>query len=351
MREKATTSDQKVKKFLLDTGLIDTGAQLSLEEQLKELSSAVAKIQIRVIQAQARSTALTKMRRNRMLDSAPEILSSSTIQFLRKSQAKTVGRPNMLISHDRTIRLQIKKEAERIVRGAKVKASNLLKQKRMLDKEIGLIRQRLTQRSSHKLELDQLKHEALTDKTVMDVAMKRMKGQVGFSKFLNADLEIISRPEIPSKPIFPNPLLTLPGRSVLCHICWHSLDVALSTNPCPSLYIGLIAHAAKIKSPHPVFLVDGDPSGDLLDRIAGSFSIAWKYSLFIALSSAGLIWCRPCDAQGHKGQYKRIDRAPGFCPYCPQHKFPTSRCRRGWSQYANRPQATDLGRPAGLVGL
>ena len=84
LRTKAEASQQAVNDFLVQSGLIDKGADISLEHELATLSAEAALAQSRMMDAQSRADALTELQKAGKLDSAPEVLASPFIQRLKE---------------------------------------------------------------------------------------------------------------------------------------------------------------------------------------------------------------------------------------------------------------------------
>jgi uncharacterized protein involved in exopolysaccharide biosynthesis len=203
--------DEAQKKMLLfsDTsGLIDSGAQISLESQLSILSTELAQAKARQIEASSRFQSLSAMKVAGTLESAPEVLASPSVQRLKEAHATARSKMVVLDPELQALATEIAAESDRIVQGAVAEMGIWTNRERMLQDEIKSVREGLVERRRNAMRLDELQREAAADRTALDETLVRLKGQIGREGEIRPDAEVISQAEPPRKATFPNPLLT-----------------------------------------------------------------------------------------------------------------------------------------------
>jgi uncharacterized protein involved in exopolysaccharide biosynthesis len=211
LRAKSEASERAVKSFLVDTGLIDTGAQIALEHQLSTLTNEAALARSRATDTLLRAAALSEMKEAGTLSSAPEVLASTFIQRLKENQVAAAAKPSVWAAETKAIEAQIAAESERIVAGVKVEARTSALRVDALLRDIQTIRETMTARRLAELRFDLLRRDADSDKSVLDDALVRFKGQTARAASVRPDFDIVATPEIPSRPLFPNRLLAIIG--------------------------------------------------------------------------------------------------------------------------------------------
>jgi uncharacterized protein involved in exopolysaccharide biosynthesis len=202
-KERADASTAAMQKFMVQSGLIDQGAQISLEAQLSTLSTELATARARAIDATTRADTLAKMKAAGTIDSAPEVLSSPTIQRLNQSLTESMSRMAVMSTEARNIQQQMDAERARIVASVQVEANNWSEREDRLNGAIENIRQDLVQRRKASLQLDELRREADNDTQVLADAQTRLKQRAPAIEALKPDAEVLSPPTVPDKPIFP----------------------------------------------------------------------------------------------------------------------------------------------------
>jgi polysaccharide biosynthesis transport protein len=211
LRAKSEASQLAVKDFLVQSGLIDKGAQISLEHELATLSTEAALARSRAMDAQARADALSDLQKADKLDGAPEVLASPIIQNLKEKMAVGNSLISPVVMPQRAIEAQIAAEADRIVQGVKTELRTWTQRESSLEHAIKKIRDDMTQRQSSELHLAVLRQEAASDRSALDDALMRLKAQTARANAVRPDVDIIANPEVPDSPVFPNPLLAMLG--------------------------------------------------------------------------------------------------------------------------------------------
>jgi polysaccharide biosynthesis transport protein len=209
LRAKSNASQLAVKDFLVQTGLIDKGATISLERELSTLSSEAAMARSRTAEAQARADELINLQKAGRLDGAPEVLASPVIQSVK---AKLAGAKSVVSTVDlpqKAIDAQIAMESDRILRSVKTQASVLAEQEVALKRAIEDIRVELVRRKNLEFGLVALQHDAEADRKALDSAIVRLADQTARANAVVPDVNVMSRAVVPTRPKFPNPLLTV----------------------------------------------------------------------------------------------------------------------------------------------
>lgn len=208
LRTRSEASQQALESFLVKSGLIDTGATISLERELQTLSTEAALARSQAAEAQARADALAALQKSGRVDSAPEVLASPVIQRYKEKMAGAKSVVSPVDIPQRAIDEQIALEADRIVRSVKTQAATAREREAALERAISSIREEMTQRQRSELQLVALRHDAEADRKALDSALVRLAGQAARANGVVPHVTLIAPPEVPTRPIFPNPLLT-----------------------------------------------------------------------------------------------------------------------------------------------
>jgi polysaccharide biosynthesis transport protein len=200
LRAKSDASQLAIKDFLVQSGLIDAGATISLERELSTLSTEAALAQSRSADAQARANALSDLQKTGKLDGAPEVVASPFIQKLKDRMAT-----------QREIEEQIAAEGDRIFRAAKTEARASMEHEAALQNAIKTIRDEMIKRKYSELRLAVLRRDAESDRTALDLALVHLAGQTARANAVIPHVDVIAPPEVPIRPVFPNPLLAILG--------------------------------------------------------------------------------------------------------------------------------------------
>jgi polysaccharide biosynthesis transport protein len=214
LRAKSEASRLAVKDFLVQSGLIDKGAQISLEHELATLSTEAALAQSRAMDAQARADALSDLQKAGKLDSAPEVLASPVIQSLKEKTAGAKSMVSPVETRQTASEAEITAEADRIARGVKTEARASTQHEISLQLAIKTIRDEMTKRQSSELRVAALRDDAASDRHALDDALMLLNAQSARANAVIPDVDIIANPEVPERPVFPNPLLAMLGTLV-----------------------------------------------------------------------------------------------------------------------------------------
>jgi uncharacterized protein involved in exopolysaccharide biosynthesis len=211
LRAKSDASQQAVKDFLVQSGLIDTGATISLERELSTLSTEAALALSRTTDAQARANALSDLQKTGKLDGAPEVVASPVIQKLKDRMAGARSAVSLVDLPQRAFEAQIGSEADRIVQSVKTEARASMEREGALRHAIKTIRDEMIKRQYSELRLAVLRRDAESDRTALDLALVHLAGQTARANAVIPHVDIIAPPEVPIRPVFPNPLLAILG--------------------------------------------------------------------------------------------------------------------------------------------
>jgi uncharacterized protein involved in exopolysaccharide biosynthesis len=231
LRTNALASHARVDQFLEETGLIDAGAQTSLESELGALSVALANAVTKTFETKTRLETLTTLRAQGKLDGAPEVLASPFMQKLKESTSAEAARPGAWAPHDREIASRIAAEGDLIVSGAEAEASEAATRETALRGELLRLRNALAKRSRDRSRLDDLDREAKADRTVLDEALVRLKGYVTLGSANAPEVEVVATPEPAPQPTFPKPALATIATLAAASIC--GLLLAWKKRPAP----------------------------------------------------------------------------------------------------------------------
>lgn len=202
------TSKQALDKLLAESGLMDTGEKVAIDNVLAILSTQAAEARSRIIEATIRVNTLHEMRAAGEIANAPEVLESPIVQRLKESLATVLSQSAVPGSEARAINDKIAAEADRIVHAAEVELAAWQRREEMLANEIASLRARLVERRRNELQMEELKAQVAFDKEAYDQAVRRMRAQMARVDGVLPDVQIVTKPYAPLRPSFPQPLLT-----------------------------------------------------------------------------------------------------------------------------------------------
>jgi polysaccharide biosynthesis transport protein len=219
LQGRVTNSTHALEEYLLSSGLVDTGEQASLQQQLITLSTEVAAAHSRFVEAQTQAREFADLQRAGALESAPEVLRSTLIQNLREriiTLAANVGSvPGGLPSAPQQalndLRQAIAAEASRYLRGAQAEAVKAQQREEELRKEIARLNAAIARRQSAEWRLDTLRREAAADRAALEEATKRWLPHIGRAAVLQPDGEVVAPAQPSLRPATPNGLGVLGG--------------------------------------------------------------------------------------------------------------------------------------------
>jgi uncharacterized protein involved in exopolysaccharide biosynthesis len=213
LRGRHDRSEQANQDYLVETGLVDAGADTSLQQQLTTFSAELALAQSRALDLQARARLLVDLQRAGALDSAPEVIASPVVQHLRERVVTLgagvgstqgggpIGAPMSALNE---LRQAAGAEAQRILRAAQTESSVAQQREAGIRAEIARIREEMTRRKLAERRLEALRREATADREALEQAMGRHRTEAGRIAVLRPDAELLTVAEAPLKAAFPN---------------------------------------------------------------------------------------------------------------------------------------------------
>jgi polysaccharide biosynthesis transport protein len=241
LREAYHSSVAAIETLLTKSGLVDTGEQVAIDNQLQTLSTEAAQSRARIIEATVRLDSLRGMREAGDLENAPEILASPTVRHLKENLAAALSKSAVLGRETQAINAEIKAEADRIVQAAEIELRDLRRREAMLLADIQGLRNKLVERRRNELQLEELKGRAAFAKAEHDKAITRMQVHRSRIAALTTDAEVVNTPEPPARPSYPQPLLTAAASLLLATMAgvlmaWRQLrafirDLSASSHP------------------------------------------------------------------------------------------------------------------------
>jgi uncharacterized protein involved in exopolysaccharide biosynthesis len=206
---------EAVRAFMAQTGISDKGDGSELLNQLTTLSAELAQSRARAIEAKARFEGLARMQKLGVLLNAPEVLSAPSVQKARELYAAARAKPANLAAETMNLQSQLDEEAQRIVHAADQEAATWRAREDMLRDEVSSTRSELVRRRLDELRLDELRREALSDETALTDALAKLKAQLGRTRAIQPDADIVGRAEAPRIAAFPNLTLASLGTLLL----------------------------------------------------------------------------------------------------------------------------------------
>jgi uncharacterized protein involved in exopolysaccharide biosynthesis len=213
--------------------LIDSGAQVSQDQQLATLSIETAQARAKVIDTQTRAQTLAALKSKGALDSAPEVLSSLPIQQMQESLVRALASPGAFGSQTGALRAEIAAQSNRIVQGLQIEAQTAQARERLLNIELRSLRDEITQRRKAEFRLDALRRQLTANKLAVEDAQKRLNDLLNRTDGGRPDVEIIGETQVSKRPVSPNPikmalicflLATLAGIATI----WRTFSAALA---------------------------------------------------------------------------------------------------------------------------
>ncbi len=206
---------EAVRAFMQQTGISDRGDGAELQNQLTTLSAELAQSRARAIEAKVRFEALERMQRLGVLLNAPEVLSAPSVQKARDLYAAARAKPANLAVETSNLLAQVDEEAQRVVHAAEQEAATWRAREDMLRNEVASIRGEMVRRRLDELRLDELRRDAVSDETALTDALAKLKAQLGRTKAIQPDADLVGRAEAARNAAFPSLVLTAIGTLLL----------------------------------------------------------------------------------------------------------------------------------------
>jgi len=206
---------EAVRAFMSQTGISDRGDGSELQNQLTTLSAELAQSRARAIEARVRFDGLARMQRLGVLLNAPEVLSSPSVQKARDLYAAARAKPANLAAETTNLLAQVEEEAQRVVHAADQEAATWRAREDMLRNEVASVRSEMVRRRLDELRLDELRRDAASDETALTDSLAKLKAQLGRTRAIQPDADLVGRAEAPRNAAFPNFTLAALGTLLL----------------------------------------------------------------------------------------------------------------------------------------
>lgn len=177
LRAKYESSERAIRELTSRSDLTDGVMQATLENQLSTLGKEAAEARVRYLEATTRAKQYPK--------------GTTTTEPAKPASWQLGG--GAVQSPD----------------VAEAEARNWALREALIGRAMQAIRSELAQRREAALRLENLRREAAIDKEVLDAALMRLKELGSRTSSLNLDVEILAQPDVPVRPTFPDPLLTM----------------------------------------------------------------------------------------------------------------------------------------------
>ena len=205
------TAQDAVRDFMAFNGISDRADGSDLQDQLNSLSNELAQARARSIESQVRAEALGQMQWAGTLLNAPEVVSSQQVQRARDMLAVVYAKPAALATETNSLKSTIEDEAVRIISTAEHEAKIWLTRRERLQNEIETVRSEMVTRRINEMRLDELRRTAQSDETSLNEALAKLNNQLGRTRAVQPDADLVAVAEEPLKPASPNGWMALLG--------------------------------------------------------------------------------------------------------------------------------------------
>ena len=200
--------------------LIGQNNSVLATQQLSEMSSELSRVRANRAAAEANAESLrAAMRKRRLLDALPEVLSSELIQRLRERQVQLRAdiadlSTTLLDNHPRIRALrsqladldeQIRGEAQKVLKGLETQAQTAQFRERQLLADLNAQKAASARAGDDEVELRSLEREAAAQRELLESYLTRYREASSRKdrSYLPADARIFSRAVAPAEPYFP----------------------------------------------------------------------------------------------------------------------------------------------------
>ena len=212
---------EAVRTFMTHTGISDRADGAELQNQLTTLSAELAQSRARAIEAMVRFDALERLQRLGQLLNAPEVLLAPAVQKAREMYSAARAKPATLAAETANLQAHVEEEAQRVVHAAGQEAATWRAREDMLRNAVADVRSEMVRRRLDELRLDELRRDAASDETALTDALAKLKAQLGRTKAIQSDADLVARADPARKAAFPNLALVSLGALLLaCAAGW-----------------------------------------------------------------------------------------------------------------------------------
>ncbi|MGF1474732.1 MAG: GumC family protein [Geminicoccaceae bacterium] len=221
LRADVASAEQAIVSYQSERGLAGEGRQSSIELQLAQMNAELARAQTARAQAEARFNQTSAVRSNPAL--AADVLGSPLMQSLREQETQLLRRLSEMRStfgdrHPTMLNLQaeldsiyakMNQEVERIVSDFRNEVAVARAGERELQNQIAALQGQVAQQDSDSVELQALRRDADATRQVFEAFLLKAQQIIESRAIIRPDAEIMSNPEVPGSPSFPNKKLIL----------------------------------------------------------------------------------------------------------------------------------------------
>lgn len=142
---------------------------------------------------------------------APEVVASQQVQRARDMLAVVYAKPAALATETSSLKTSIEDEAVRIISTAEHEAKTWQIRKERLQNEIETVRAEMVTRRINEMRLDELRRTAQSNETSLNETLAKLNNQLGRTRDMQPDADIVAVAEEPLKPAAPNGWMALIG--------------------------------------------------------------------------------------------------------------------------------------------
>jgi capsular exopolysaccharide synthesis family protein len=225
LRDQVLTAERAVEKFREENNLVGGGKDVTLaSQQLSELNTQVVAAHAKRAEAEARLHQIEPLlSSNQGIDSVLEVIQSPLIQRLREQQAEverkiaemeaTYGEayPRMIEARAeaRDINKTIQSEIAKIVQSIRNEVSVAQAQEETLRRRVEQLTAEVAHLDKAEVQMRALEREADANRTLFQTFLSRAKETGEAESLQKPDATILSRADIPEKPVYPKRLTFL----------------------------------------------------------------------------------------------------------------------------------------------
>jgi uncharacterized protein involved in exopolysaccharide biosynthesis/MinD-like ATPase involved in chromosome partitioning or flagellar assembly len=216
LQEKVDTAEAKLVEFQQQHNLGAGQSTSFTRQQLGDLNGQLATALSQEAEATAKARAADEASRSRRLGDMPEALASETMRALREQESMLSRRVaelssggNMRTAADvraewAELRKRIAEEQERILSATRSQAEVARARRQALTTLIQRLSSEVDERQRFAVQAEVLERNLVTQRAVLDAAMRRAEVVQTLSGLQRPDLSIVSRARVPTEPFKPN---------------------------------------------------------------------------------------------------------------------------------------------------
>lgn len=207
VRKKVDASERAVEQFRQKSGLLGGGKGVTLiSQQVSELNAELGRAATARVEAESRLSQITGLLNSGNIDSATEVLNSEIVQKLREQELEAV-----LGSEKQDARSRLMVEIDNIVKSVDNEAAVAGAREASLQGSLNVLKREVAEANTATVELRALEREAEANQQQLRSYLARFKKTSSQQdiELQQADARIISRADIPSRPLPSKKKLTM----------------------------------------------------------------------------------------------------------------------------------------------